>query len=76
MYRPPMMGIDDWAPGPSVDVPVEGRYASRSGRLLGRVETIAREKAERERREELRSHDNVVLLEDWEAIEGQEADLC
>ena len=28
-------------------------------------ETLAREKAEQGRKEELRSHDNVVLLEDW-----------
>lgn len=76
MYKPPMMGFEDWAANPSVDVQWKDGARVAAVGILGTAEIVAREQAEHERREELRSHDNVVLLEDWEAIEGQEADLC
>lgn len=59
-WSPPILGLSDtqvvWRDGTIV-----------CGGILGRVdpEELARERAERERKEELRQQPNVVLLDDW-----------
>ena len=67
MYRPPILGFDDWRANPSVHVRWKDGAPIASVGILGDMspETLAREKAEEARKEELRSHDNVVLLEDF-----------
>jgi hypothetical protein len=67
MYRPPILGFDDWRANPSVHVQWKDGTPVASVGILGKFdsETIATEKAERERKEELRQQTNVVLLEDW-----------
>jgi hypothetical protein len=65
MYRPPILGFDEWRSNPSVQIQwADGTVVYRG--ILGDMspETLAREKAEREHKEELRDR-NVVVLDDW-----------
>jgi hypothetical protein len=61
----PVLGFSDWSPNPSCVQWKNGTVICRG--ILGAFdpETLAAERAEQERKEELRSHDNIVLLEDY-----------
>jgi hypothetical protein len=62
----PILGFDDGGPTyPSLVIWKDGTVIC--GGILGDMspETLAREKAEWERKAELRQQTNVILLEDW-----------
>jgi hypothetical protein len=67
MYRPPILGFDDWAANPSVHAQWADDTPVATVGILGDMspETLAREQAERECKEGLRQQSNVILLEDW-----------
>jgi hypothetical protein len=67
MYRPPILGFDDCRADPLIHVRWKNGASVATVSILGDMapETLAREKAERLRKAELRQQTNVVLLEDW-----------
>ncbi len=67
MYRPPILGFDEWRTNPLAHVQWKDGTPVTTLGLLGdmSVETLARRKAEQVRKQELRQQTNIVLLEDW-----------
>jgi hypothetical protein len=62
----PVLGFSDWSPNPSCVQWKNGTVICRG--ILGGAfdpETLAAEQAERDRKDALRNHDNVVLLDDY-----------
>jgi hypothetical protein len=59
----PILGFDDWRSSPSVEVQWKDGTPVASVGILGDMspETLAREQAEREHKEELRNRDVIVL---------------
>ena len=62
----PVLGLGDEQSSPTTVIWRDGTVICRG--ILGGAfdpETLAAEQAEQDRKEELRSHENIVLLEDW-----------